>query len=83
MSVYYRGTNNRNEDKLIATETIHCSVNHLTNSKELGLSVSDVSSIKHYFKFMYELSGVEIGIGADGEPLLDITSLKFIRWITN
>ena len=78
---YYRGTDNRNEPRMIADKTIKPSVNHLTGNYEKGLSVSDVPDVEKYFAYMYEIEGTEIGEGSDGEPLLDLDSLKFIRWI--
>lgn len=79
--VYYRGTNNPNEPELIRNKQIKLSHNHLTADNEAGLSVSDTIKIKRYFKYVYLVSGNEVGLGSDGEPLLDIQSLKFIKWI--
>jgi hypothetical protein len=79
--IYYRGTNNRDEESWIRQGTIQRSTNHLTGQQEAGLSVSDVSTVGRYFKHLYALSGREVGTGADGEPLLDIRTVKFIKWI--
>lgn len=78
---YFRGTNNSNEEALIKARTIRPSINHITGQREIGLSVSDVEDVGNYFKYMYELSGIEVGEGSDGEPLLDLDSIRFIRWI--
>jgi hypothetical protein len=79
--IYYRGTDNLEEEKLVKNKTIRPSINHLTNKPEKGLSVSDTKSVGKHFKYMYSLTGKEIGEGSDGEPILDISSIKFIRWI--
>lgn len=79
--IYYRGTNNKDEEELIQTGKIHKSKNHITGKYEKGLSVSDTKNVGEYFKFLYTLSGKEIGVGSDGEPVLDVGSLKFKNWI--
>lgn len=92
--LYYRGTNNKKEPDLIISGKMRASVNHKSNRKEQGLSVADVFNDKSgvavsstfeqllkYFKYVYIVSGEEIGIGSDGEPLLDVSSLEFINWI--
>jgi hypothetical protein len=79
--IYYRGTNNPNEDSLIKNKEIRPSLDHITQKREQGLSVSDVPSVGKYFKYLYKLTGKEIGLGADGEPLLDIDTVEFINWI--
>ena len=81
MKTYYRGTNNPNEETLIRTQQLRNSLNHLTGELERGISVSDVNSVGEYFQYLYKLTGAEVGIGADGEPLLDPTSVKFIKWV--
>jgi dihydroxyacetone kinase len=81
--IYYRGTNNPDEDSLIKNKEIRHSLNHITQKRELGLSASDVPSVGRHFKFLYTLTGKEIGLGADGEPILDIDSIEFINWIPN
>lgn len=78
---YYRGTDNPNEKKLIEEKSIRPSINHITGKPEKGLSVSDVPSVSKYFNYMYSLTGDEIGSGSDGEPLLSLESVKFIKWI--
>lgn len=79
--IYYRGTNNPNEDQLVRTKQLRPSLNHITNKREQGISVSDVPDVGKYFNHLYKLTGKEIGIGADGEPLLDPTTIEFIGWV--
>lgn len=74
---YYRGTNNADEPELIKSGLIRPSINHLTGDYEIGLSVSDVEEpLMKYFKYVYKVTGKEIGLGSDGEPLLDIKTVK-------
>lgn len=81
LRIYYRGTNNPHEDQLVKTRQLRPSLNHLTNKREMGISVSDVPDVGNYFDFMYTLTGTEVGEGADGEPLLEPKSVEFIKWI--
>lgn len=81
IQTYYRGTNNIDEPKLIHDKLIHPSKNHLSGNREKGLSVSDTLHIAKFFKYVYKVSGNEIGTGSDGEPILDINTIKFIKWI--
>ena len=77
MKLYYRGTNNENERTLIKNKSIRKSLNHITGIREIGLSVSDtMTSIIEYYEYVYAVKGIEIGIGSDGEPLLDIETLE-------
>lgn len=80
-TVYYRGTNNSNEDQLVKSRQLRPSLNHITNKRERGISVSDVPDVGKYFDFMYMLTGTEVGEGADGEPLLDPNTVEFIKWV--
>ena len=80
--IYYRGTNNPNEDSLVKNKQLQTYLNHITNKREKGISVSDVPDVGKYFNYLYTLTGKEIGIGADGEPLLDPTTIEFIEWIS-
>lgn len=80
--IYYRGTNNPNEDQLVRNKQLRPSLNHITNKREKGISVSDVPDVGGYFDYLYTLTGDEIGLGADGEPLLDPTTIEFIQWIS-
>lgn len=78
---YYRGTNNPDEDRLVTTKSLRPSTNHITRQREVGISVSDVPDVGNHFKYLYKLSGIEIGEGSDGEPLLDPLSVIFIEWV--
>ena len=78
---YYRGTNNIDEPVLIHKKLINPSKNHLSGNHEKGLSVSDTLHVAKFFKYVYKISGKEIGLGSDGEPILDINTIKFIKWI--
>ena len=74
---FWRGTNNKNEPELITAGKLHKSVNHMTNEKEDGLSV--FPKVMYYnFDYMYKVAGDIVGYGSDGEPLLDIKSLKVV-----
>lgn len=80
--IYYRGTDNPDEQELVTSGKLNPSINHETGKPEVGVSVSDVSSVGKYFKFLYKVSGKELQhLGSDGEPLLDPTSMKFIEWV--
>lgn len=79
--IYYRGTDNPDEENLVKTKTLRPSFNHVNNKQEIGISVSDVPDVKKFFKYMYQISGIEIGEGSDGEPLLDPKSVKFVTWV--
>jgi len=81
MKTYYRGTNNIHEPALLMQGILTKSKNHLTGDEENGLSVSDVSDVGDFFDHMYLVTGEEIGLGADGEPLLDLDTAKFLQWI--
>lgn len=77
---YYRGSNHDEKD-LIDNNQLNPSINHLTNKKEIGVSVSDTPKIMSYFKYVCIVTGKEIGEGSDGEPLLDPKTIKFVRWV--
>ena len=80
--IYYRGTDNPDEQDLVTSGKLNPSINHETGKPEVGVSVSDVSSVGKYFKFLYKVSGKELQhLGSDGEPLLDPKSMKFIGWV--
>lgn len=79
--VYYRGTDNPNEDKLVRSKTLRASTNNITKKPEAGISVSDVDTVGDYFDYLYTLTGTEIGLGSDGEPLLDPDSISFVKWV--
>jgi hypothetical protein len=67
---FYRATNNPKEKPII-------SKNYATNKSEAGMSVSKSPHYGvHGYKYIYKVSGNIIGTGSDGEPLLDISSVK-------
>jgi hypothetical protein len=75
--VYFRWTNRETEPELARGRTIRPSVNHLAQKTEAGLSVSAGPWL--YFRmhsFCYFVSGKDLGLGSDGEPILDISTLE-------
>lgn len=79
--VYFRGTNNSKEDELVKSKQLRPSLNHITNKREIGVSVSDVPDVGNYFQYLYKVTGTEVGTGADGEPLLDPKTIEFVKWV--
>ena len=81
--VFYRFTNNKNELSLIESGEIRPSKNHADGYSEAGLSVADGP---HYgifgHKYGYLVTGNVVGTGSDGEPLLDVKSIKPLSKIT-
>lgn len=75
---YWRGTESPNEPELIVRGTIRPSKNHMTGKYEQGLSVWPNANYLGHHKYLYKVSGVVNGWGADGEPTLDINTLKVI-----
>lgn len=80
--VFYRATNNKNEISLIKSGELKPSTNHLTGEVENGLSVWDRPE-NMGCDYSYKISGTVIGYGSDGEPVLDMLSLKPIGKMTN
>ena len=76
---FFRGTNNDKEIQYLKNGTIKPSVNHSSNEAEDGLSVWE--DVKYPFKHLYRVSGDVISVGADGEPVLDTKTVKFIEQI--
>lgn len=72
--VFWRVTGNAKEADYIRKGTIRASVNHMTNEVEDGLSVWERP--KYFDKFTERLTGEVISIGSDGEPLLDIKTVR-------
>jgi len=74
---WWRATNDKKEPAYVRAHTIRPSLNHADNIRERGLSVADSP---HYiscgYRWAYQVSGRVIGLGSDGEPLLDISSLR-------
>ena len=81
--VFWRFTNLKNEPLLAAKGELRKSINHADNTVEAGLSVADGA---HYsaqgYKYGYQVSGSVIGVGSDGEPLLDVRSLRPVSKIS-
>jgi hypothetical protein len=73
-NVFARSSNNPDDYNHIVNGT-HCgSVNHATGEKENGLSVAYTPEFPA--KYMYFVTGVVCGTGSDGEPLLDVSTVK-------
>lgn len=73
---FFRFTNNADELDLARKGLLRPSMNHADKLMESGLSVARGP---HYsvngYKYGYRLRGREVGIGSDGEPLLDPRSV--------
>lgn len=74
---YWRFTNLKDEIDLARSGKINPSKNHADGILEAGLSVANGP---HYgvqgYKYGYLISGSLVGHGSDGEPVLDIKSLR-------
>lgn len=75
--VFYRVTSNDKEAGYIKAGKIRKSKNHFTGEKEDGLSVWE--TVKYADKHLHKISGEVIGKGSDGEPILDVKSVKMIE----
>jgi hypothetical protein len=76
-NTFWRFTNSDNEIDLIQQGVLRPSRNHADNFFEKGLSVAEGAhySIQGY-KYGYLIQGNVIGYGSDGEPILDLKTLK-------
>ena len=74
---FYRVIGSDKEIDYIKNGTIRKSKNHMTGEVEDGLSVWEIP--KYAGGKIVELTGDVISIGSDGEPLLDISTVKFVR----
>lgn len=74
---FYRVIGSDKEIEYIQNGTIRKSINHMTGEVEDGLSVWEIP--KYSGGKIVELTGDVISIGSDGEPLLDISTVKFVR----
>lgn len=74
---FYRVIGSEKEIDYIKNGTIRKSVNHMTGEEEAGLSVWETP--KYQTGTIIEVTGKPISIGSDGEPILDISSIKFVR----
>jgi hypothetical protein len=81
-SFFYRGTNNPHELNLLLQGKLKSSINYLSGDEEAGISVSETfDGIETFFAIIYKVSGTPISniYGSDGEPLLDLTTIKLWR----
>lgn len=74
---YYRVTDNPKEIELLKSGKIKKSINHMNGKEENGLSVWEIP--KYTGKYIYRVSGDVTTIGSDHEPVLDISSVKFVE----
>lgn len=74
---FYRVIGSEKEIGYIKKGTVRKSVNHLTGEAEDGLSVWEVP--KYGGGKLVEVTGEVISTGSDGEPVLDISTIKFVR----
>lgn len=78
---FYRVIGSDKEIEYIKKGTIRKSINHMTGEMEDGLSVWEIP--KYGGGKIVELTGDVISIGSDGEPLLDVSTVKFVRVVDN
>lgn len=74
---FYRVIGSDKEIDYIKKGTVKKSVNHMTGEQEAGLSVWE--TVKYGGGKVVELTGDVVGLGSDGEPLLDVSTVKFVR----
>ena len=74
---FYRVIGSDKEIEYIKNGTVRKSVNHMTGEKEDGLSVWEIP--KYAGGKLIEITGDVVGIGSDGEPLLDVSTVKFVK----
>lgn len=75
---FYRIIKSEKEIDYIKGGKIRRSVNHATGEKEDGYSVWEYPK---YPGDLIEVTGEAISIGSDGEPVLDVHTVKFVRVI--
>jgi len=74
---FWRFANNKEEILYAKNNTIRNSVNHISGVSEKGLSVAEGPYYGDWgFKYGYRVSGDVVGYGYDGEPLLNVGTLK-------
>ena len=78
---YYRVIGSEKEIEYIKNGTIRKSVNHMTGETEDGLSVWETP--KYQTGKIVEVTGTAISTGSDGEPILDVSTVKFVRTVTD
>lgn len=74
--VFYRATSNKKDVDYIRKGTVRPSINHSTGGKEAGLSVWEIP--KYFDQYFVKLTGDVVDIGSDGEPLLDVKTVKLV-----
>lgn len=74
--VFYRVTGNDADAGYLRDGNIRKSVNHATGQEEDGVSVWEYP--KYADKHTHKVSGEVVGIGADGEPLLDPSTVRLV-----
>lgn len=74
---FYRVIGSEKEIGYIKKGTVRKSKNHFTGETEDGLSVWEVP--KYGGGKLVEVTGEVISTGSDGEPVLDISTIKFVR----
>jgi hypothetical protein len=77
---YIRSSNNSRDIEFIKSGTHKGSKNHHTDDDEGGLSVAH--AIEYGGKYAAIVRGKMIGQGSDSEPLLDVSTVEFVREIT-
>lgn len=75
--VFYRVTNNKKEISLVKSGQMRNSFNHVNEEEELGVSVWD-RIIYFNKKYAYKVTGEIVGVGSDGEPVLDPKTIKAV-----
>jgi hypothetical protein len=75
---FWRATNNAKEHELAASGALSVSMNHAEGSREAGLSVSNTLGYAglNGYKGVYCVTGDVVGTGSDGEPVLDVKTVK-------
>ena len=74
---FYRVIGSEKEIGYIKKGTVRKSKNHFTGETEDGLSVWEVP--KYGGGKLVEVTGEVVSTGSDGEPMLDISTIKFVR----
>lgn len=79
---FWRMTNNTKEPRLAAAGQLRRSRNHADGFDEKGVSVADGA---HYtmagYTHGYRVTGEVVGLGSDGEPLLDPKTIRVLSKI--
>lgn len=75
---YWRGTRNKGEIALAEKGQLRPSKNFVTNEIEKGVSVAETpATVFNYgYDYAYLVKGEDVGIGSDGEPVLNPKTIK-------